>query len=100
LANFFLSKNHTSTALQYYQHLLDNHIMDVDSYANLGFYQYTQGNSEDALYLWDQALQQAPNRPSLYIQCIQAASDPDTRASYKKSLLHEFPEYSRLSLLQ
>lgn len=99
LASFFLSKNHKDTALQYYQHLLDNQLMDVESFSNLGFYQYAQGSTDDALYLWDQAMQQAPNRPSLYIQCILAASDQETKETYKKSLLQSFPEYSRLSLL-
>jgi glycosyltransferase involved in cell wall biosynthesis len=100
ISNFFLSKHDISTALQYYQHLLDQGLMDVDSYANLAFYHYSQNHTKEALALWEKAIHLQPTRKRLYIMYCEVCKDRDSKQEMKDKLLKLDKEFDKLMIFR
>ncbi|MFC5401743.1 glycosyltransferase [Cohnella soli] len=99
LVGFFFTKHELSTATQYCQHLLDNETLNVSNYATLAFNQHKQGYTDDAVALWEQAIDRFPTETSLYIAYMTATNDIETRRAVRQALLAIAPEYERVRLI-
>lgn len=98
LANWFYSKHQSSTAIQYYEILLENDLLQAEGYLSLTFMHINQQSHDDALYFSEKVINLLPTQESNYILACSICFDPQAKEIIKQKLIKLKPEYDKLAV--
>lgn len=96
LGDHFFEERQFELAMDYYSHLLDNHLLSVKGYENIARLYIHQGEVAEGLRFLEESIRLSPDNMQLYLLYISHVQDPLKKNEMKKRFSVQFPNQLEL----